>query len=159
MTTAEIGQEVIKAVLALAVSTVTLALGWQFGQRLTYRWNVKQKRRDMQLSVSQAFYLSYGEFFAVWKLWNRAERSAHDFEARSWELHKRAAAAEATVEAMLVKFSAELPLTRHQIKVLGCFRQGYQQLRQSIRSNKLLPWNHPAGRCQIFCVNGSSGTT
>jgi hypothetical protein len=134
-------QELTKAGLTLIVSTVTLVLGWQFGQRLTYRWNVKQKRREVQLSVSQAFYSAYGEFFAVWKLWNRADRNAPDFEPRGWELHKRAAAAEATVEAMLVKFSTEQPLTSSQIRILGSFRQAFQQLRQAIRNNKLLPWN------------------
>ncbi len=88
----------------------------------------------------QQFYVAYGEFFAVWKLWNRLDRDAPPFEDRRWELHKRAAAAEAIVEGTLVKLSSELLLTSEQINDLGCFRQAFQQLRQSIRKNELLLW-------------------
>jgi hypothetical protein len=133
--------EAIKAAYSFGSALVVLALGWLVGQRLTYVWSVRQKRREFQLSISQQFYVAYGEFFAVWKLWNRLDRTAAAFEDRGWELHKRAAAAEAIIEGTLVKLSSELTLDEEQINGLGRFRQAFQQLRQSIRQNRLLPWS------------------
>ena len=135
-------QELIKQGLSLCVTMVGLGAGWLIGQKLSYGWNVRQKRREFQLAASQQFYAAYGEFFATWKLWNRLERDNDDFEARRWELHKRAAAAEATVEGILVKLSSELLLTEVELENLGCFRQAFQQLRQSIRERAFLPWGN-----------------
>jgi len=134
--------EAIKASYSLIVSIVTLGLGWLVGQALTYRWNVRQKRREAQLSATQQFYGAYGEFFAVWKLWNRLDRNCGFVEERQWDLHKRAAAAEAVIEGTLVKLSSELALNDVQLATLGKFRQAFQQLRQSIRAGRLLDWSH-----------------
>jgi hypothetical protein len=136
--------EAIKASYSLIVAIVTLGLGWLIGQALTYRWNVRQKRREAQLSATQQFYGAYGEFFAVWKLWNRLDRNYRGQQAdeRQWELHKRAAAAEAVIEGTLVKLSSELALDDLQLATLGRFRQAFQQLRQSIRQGRLLDWSH-----------------
>jgi hypothetical protein len=60
-------RELIKALLSLAAGIVALLLTWLVGQRLTYWWNVRQKRRELQLSALQQFYTAYGEFFAVWE--------------------------------------------------------------------------------------------
>lgn len=135
--------EAVKAAFSLAVSTVTLGLGWMLGQWLTYRWNIRQKRREFQLSATQQFYAAYGEFFAVWKLWNRLECDEKTRDERQWELHKRAAAAEALIEGTLVKLASELALDPQQVATLGRFRQAFQQLRQTIRQNKKLEWNYP----------------
>jgi hypothetical protein len=74
------------------------------------------------------------------KLWNRLDYVTGSIEEKRWELHKRAAAAEAIVEGTLVKLSSELTLSEEEINTLGCFRQSFQQLRQSIHSNLPLPW-------------------
>lgn len=132
--------EIVKFALTLVVAITTLGLGWFVGQRLTYRWNVRQKRREAQLSISQQFYSAYGEFFAVWKLWNRLDQASANFEDRRWELQKRAAAAEATIEGILVKLSSELRLDHNQIATVGCYRQGFQQLRESIHKGERLMW-------------------
>ena len=134
--------ESIKAGLSLLVALVTLAIGWVIGQRLTYRWNIRQKRREFQLSATQQFYAAYGEFFAVWKLWNRLEPEDKLREERRWELHKRAAAAEAIIEGTLVKLASELALDGPQLTTLGRFRQSFQQLRQAIRKNRALDWTY-----------------
>jgi hypothetical protein len=138
--------EAIKAAYSIGSAVIVLALSWLVGSRLTYRWNVRQKSREFQLSASQQFYVAYGEFFAVWKLWNRLDRTAAEFSDRRWELHKRAAAAEAIVEGTLVKLCSELNLDDDQINTLGRFRQAFQQLREVIRDDRHLPWNkaeHP----------------
>jgi hypothetical protein len=138
--------EVIKEGLSLCGAIATLAAGWLVGRRLSYRWDVRQKRRDLQLSASQQFYTAYGEFFATWKLWNRSELIPGGTEDRRWELHKRAAAAEAIVEGILVKLSSELQLSDEELRTLGSYRQAFQQLRQSIRGDRKLNWDfdeHP----------------
>jgi hypothetical protein len=140
----EVGKAAVSLIVSLIVSLVTLGLGWWIGQRLTYRWNIRQKRREFQLTATptQQFYSAYGEFFAVWKLWNRLERDSKSFDERQWELHKRAAAAEALIEGILVKLASELALDQQQVATLGGFRQAFQQLRQAIRKNLLLEWKH-----------------
>ncbi len=135
-----VAQEIVKALFSFASAFLILVFTWLFGQRLSYQWNVRQKRREFQLMALQQFYVAYGEFFAVWKLWNRLEAGSAAFDERRWELHKRAAAAEAIVESTLVKLSSELHLEPNQLDDLGCFRQAFQQLRQSIRENRKLPW-------------------
>jgi hypothetical protein len=132
--------EALKSSLSTGSAAIVLGLSWFVGQRLTYAWNIRQKRRELQLSALQQFYVAYGEFFAVWKLWNRLDRKNLNFDERAWELHKRAAAAEAIVEGTLVKLCCELPLTAGEIETLARFRQLFQQLRQSIRQHDLLPW-------------------
>jgi len=132
--------EAAKAGLAATASLLTVLLGWFVGQRLSFAWNVRQKRRELQLAASQQFYAAYGEFFVVWKLWNRLDRSNPAFEERRWELHKRSAAAEAIVEGILVKLSSELCLSEDQICNLGRFRQAFQLLREVIREGRILPW-------------------
>ncbi|MGA3240204.1 MAG: hypothetical protein ABSG03_28340 [Bryobacteraceae bacterium] len=51
--------EAIKAAYSIAGAVVVLALGWLVGSRLTYRWNVRQKSREFQLSASQQFYVDF----------------------------------------------------------------------------------------------------
>lgn len=133
--------EAVKASYSIVSAVIVLALSWLVGSRLTYGWNVRQKNREFQLSTSQQFYVAYGEFFAVWKLWNRLDRTVAEFSDRRWELHKRAAAAEAIVEGTLVKLCSELKLDDEQINTLGRFRQAFQQLREAIRDDRHLSWN------------------
>jgi hypothetical protein len=134
--------EAIKALFSVAGAALVLLLSWGVGNKLAFSWNVKQKRREFQLTASQQFYTAYGEFFATWKLWNKLNRQASDYAACRWELHKRAASAEAVVEGMLVKLSSELSLSSTEVESLGRYRQGFQRLRESIRDDKLLPWDN-----------------
>ena len=68
-----INHELIKGLISGASGLVLLVLTWLIGQRLSYEWGVRQKRRELQLASLQEFYGAYGEFFAVWKLWNRLD--------------------------------------------------------------------------------------
>lgn len=142
MTEASVIVELVRVGFTLIASALLLALGWFIGLRLTYKWNIRQKRREIQLSASQSFYSSYGEFFAIWKLWNRVDHKAPSFDDRRWELYKRAAAVEGVIEGILVKLCSELTLCDEELKILGSFRQAFQQLRDSIRDQKPLAWTH-----------------
>lgn len=139
-----ISHEAIKALFSSLGSLFTLlaalGLGWFVGSRVTYSWNMRQRRREFQLSALEQFYKAYGEFFAVWKLWSSLLRSSVRLEDRKWELHNRAATAEATIEGTLVKLSSEMRLEAEDIDALGRFRQRFQQLRESIRDGMDLGW-------------------
>jgi hypothetical protein len=143
-----INHELIKGLISGMSGVVLLALTWLVGQRLSYQWSVRQKRRELQLASLQQFYAAYGEFFAVWKLWNRLDGQDAMRAERRWELLKRSAAAEATIEGTSVKLSVELELKTADISCLGRFRQAFQQLRESIRDDVHLPW--PDSTCPEY---------
>jgi hypothetical protein len=143
----EIRLEAVKAVLSLAVSSITLGLGWIVGQRLTNYWSLRQKHHEINLSAAQDFHRLYGEFFALWKLWNYYIRDigAPNLPGASrWELLKRACDAESLVERVFVKLAAERKLSENDRDHLGKFRQGYQSLREAISDNKPLGWDSSA---------------
>ena len=139
--------ELLKAFLNLVVSTTTLALGWLVGLRLSAYWNLKQKQRELDLASANEFHKLYGEFFAIWKLWNFAIRQAPEVSSvdRS-KIFERACAAEGQVESLFVRLASTRNLTEEQTAMLGRFRQGYQSLRQAIRDGRLIAWHsssHP----------------
>ena len=130
--------------LKTAFAGLTVILGAFLGARF---WSALQKRRELQLAAADSFYKLYGDFFAIWKLWNflapDAEGEAH------WDLLKRASAAEGGVEALFVRLVSERDLSDAEIENLGRFRQGYQTLREKIRINETIPWfdsEHPEYR-------------
>ncbi|MFG1605235.1 hypothetical protein [Actinoplanes sp. NPDC049265] len=141
----DLGTELVKSALTLAVSGATLTFGWYAGSRITARWDQKKKRRELTLATTDAFYRSYGEFFAVWKEWSARRRAGVDETARS-QLLTRAATAEGAMEALLLKLAVERRLTGNDVEVLGCFRQACQAVRESIRDNRAVgtsggPWD------------------
>jgi len=133
--------ELAKVLSSVAVALVTLSAGWIVGQRLSFRWNIRQKQREFFLAATNQFHAAYGEFFAVWKLWNRLDPDDHEFATKRWELLQRAAKAEATTESILLKIVTELRVSEKEAEDLGRFRQAFQSLRQSIRDSKPLDWN------------------
>jgi hypothetical protein len=81
--------EIIKGAISGCSGILLLALTWVFGQKLTFQWNIRQKQRELQMAALQQFYSAYGEFFAVWKVWNRLEKTSEHFNERRWEMLKR----------------------------------------------------------------------
>jgi hypothetical protein len=136
--------EVLKAALNLAVAVVTIALGWVLGQRLTVYWNLRQKQREYDMAAAREFQRLYGEFFAVWKLWNYHLKSPAGAGDPRSELLSRACTAEGSVESLFVRLASSRALTEEQARTLGRFRQGYQLLRQAIRDNRPLAWRSSA---------------
>src|SRR5262249_17841079 len=96
--------------------------------------------------AARDFHQLYGEFFALWKLWNYSFGDPGSQAAPGtsrWELLDRACKTEGKLEAMFVGLAAsQRPLTNKEIEALGRFRQRYQQLREAIRDNVLLKWDH-----------------
>ncbi len=135
--------EVIKASLTGIVSLITLGSGWVVGSRISAMWTLRQKRRELALSAASELHRIYGEFFAIWKLWNYSKKEAPSSSADEmrWDLMKRAALVEAGFEALLMKIASERVLSRADCDDLGLLRQGFQRLRESIRSDKSLDWS------------------
>lgn len=125
-------------------SLLLLGFGWLIGNRITHYWNCRKSKQELDLEASKIFQSLYGEFFEIWKLWNyyRRDIGAENFpEDLWWRVMDRACTAEGRLEALLVSISCEKHLSEDEIEVLGLFRQGFQQLRESIRDYEPLNWN------------------
>jgi len=138
------GSSVVQGLLvALGTALIGAALAYGIGVRVTDRWDERKRRREADLAALAEFYRLYGDFFATWKLWNTHKRFAQSVaspEHVQWSLLQRAADTEGGFEALLVKMVAERELEPPDIELLGCFREGYQTLRETIRKNKALGW-------------------
>jgi len=129
----------------LLTTLVFLGLGWVIGKQLTVLWSRRQKQNDQDLDAARDFHALYGDFFALWKLWNYYIRDlgAEALPGASrWQLLDRACKSEARLESTLVRLASQKELTGNDIDTLGRFRQRYQQLRESIRDNVALEWDH-----------------
>lgn len=62
-------EETAKAVPSAVTGLFLLALGWLVTARITAFWDHRKKERELGLAALERFYDLYGEFFAVWKLW------------------------------------------------------------------------------------------
>lgn len=134
----------LKQMPILFSAIILLAMAWFVGNRLTYKWSIRQKRRELDLAAARNFHLLYGEFFTVWKLWNYfvRENGADSLQGASrWGLLERSCEAEGKLESTLVLLCCEVQLTDEDIETLGRFRQLYQQLREAIRDNSALDWD------------------
>jgi hypothetical protein len=58
----------------------------------------------------------------------------------SWDCLQRAAATEGALEALLARIASERFLSADDVDVLGGVRQGFQSLREAIRSGQNLDW-------------------
>src|ERR1044072_6214268 len=117
--------EIFKSILSLSVSLITLGLGWFVGLELSHQWNVRKKQKELDLLNAKEFQTLYGEFFAIWKLWNYYRRDIGESElpgASRWELLKRACAAEALMEATFIRLSSESDLSAALVNFFGVFR-------------------------------------
>jgi hypothetical protein len=131
--------EIMKIVGAPILAVLLAGL---IGNRLSAKWAWRQKRREQAQAAADQLFRLYGEFFAVWKLSNYELRQPVADAGKRFSLLERAAAAEGSMESLLVKIACERRLTSDEIRTLGCFRQGYQRLRQMIRDGKPLKWNY-----------------
>lgn len=116
-----------------------------FGHRVADIWAETRKRRELNLEALHRFFDLYGEFFAVWKLWNDLAENEHQEvnvrRTRRDGLHERAAAAEGDLESFLVRLTTQFELSEDDRDVLGSFRQGYKRLRTAIGRDERLSWD------------------
>jgi hypothetical protein len=133
-------------ILKIISPFVILGLTWLVGTRILNYWEIRKKRKELDILASSEFYKLYGEFTSVWRLWkvhfdNFPENSSWD-KAREyyWELLKRSSNVEGGMEAVFVKLASEKTLNAKERRSLGLFRQAVQQLRQSVRDYQEMSW-------------------
>jgi hypothetical protein len=138
------GSSIFQALLvALFTALIGAVLAYIVGVRVTAEWDERKRRREADLAALAEFYRLYGDFLATWRLWNARKTYAGSVaspEDTQWALLQRAGDTEAGFEALLIKLAAERELEDQDIALLGCFREGYQTLRETIRRNKALGW-------------------
>jgi hypothetical protein len=133
----EIAEALLRSIPVLIGVLATGVVGAGFG----FWWNLQLKRRESDLATVKLFHNLYGEFFAVWKLWDCYIEDKRAFpDASHWNLLERASNAEGNMEAILVDLASKHRLSPSSLCALGQFRQLYQQLRESIRKGKPLDW-------------------
>lgn len=133
-------QKPLQDLFVLTVAGVAWA---GLGAALALYWNVRQRRRELDLVSAENFHSLYGEYFAVWKLWSYCATDRTDlarYEDRRWELLTRAANAEAGIEAILGKLASQRDLEIEAVVELGKFRQGFQSLRERIKTGQPEEW-------------------
>jgi len=139
--------ELFKAALALLVTVV-------FGSKVVAAWQMRNKRRELDIIAATQFQQIYGEYKQIWRLWKiYQDPDREKFQPAAgtwWILIDRAAAAEARLEALVVKLVVERRLTDSEINSLGLFRQGFQQLRQGIRESNPLKYSHEQPEYRLF---------
>lgn len=118
----------------------------------TERWASTRQRIEAQrarrLATAEELYRAYGEFFAVWKLWeyyteNRRGGDAPygDIDTASVEsLVAQAASVEGMYESFLVRVTVEQTLEDHDEAALWALRFALRKLRLMIRKNQPLAW-------------------
>jgi hypothetical protein len=132
--------ESIKTIPTVVASAAGLLATWFVGQRIATAWQIRQKRRELQLDAVGEFYRAYGEFYEIWKVWNyRLRERVPD---PGGELFSRAAAMEGRVEAILVRIATERRLSPRDVEQLGLLRQAFQELRQAMRDGRAIRWNY-----------------
>lgn len=138
----DLTSELTRGGINLSVTLIVLLAGWLVGQRLTYQWNLRQKRRESDLATAADLQRLYGDFFAVWKQWNPAAGGGD--EAYRRDLLRRASDGEGLLERVLVKLATERRLSAGDREALGQFRHAYKQLRYAIDKDKKLGWHFDA---------------
>src|SRR4051812_7667946 len=100
-----------KALLGIIPVLVGVFATGLAGSGLGFWWNLQLKKREVDLATMKVFHELYGEFFAVWKLWNYYARDVGPKpfpDASRWKLMEKACAAEGRMEAILIDLSSKL---------------------------------------------------
>ena len=121
------------------------------GTRISAAWNVRQKRKELDLATARDFHDIYGEFFAIWKTWrfviqNQSAGTGDLANLDRATLLVRVCDVEGRLESIFVRLSCERVLDVADVECLGRFRQLFQQLREAIFSSRELNWfssEHP----------------
>src|SRR5262245_10581821 len=105
----QVALELIKALLLIGVAVLS-----------TLVWSGWQKRREYQLATAGDFYRCCGEFYAVWKLWNRTLSEATGDKQAVAEVRKglldRAYKSEGALESILLRLAAEQRLSGRDVE-------------------------------------------
>ena len=129
----------------LLITVISLPGAWLVGNAVATRWQLVRKRKELELEAAQSFYMQYGEFFAIWKIWDQLiEDAKGDVGAVSdvtrSQLLERASAMEGGIEATLLKVASEIALCKRDRCHLGQLRQAFGVVRYCIRHRMEIPY-------------------
>ncbi len=138
-------------VSAVVAPVITTGLGAIIIARLSSVWARSQKRKELDLATLEQFQRLYGEFFALYHLWDdfkqnkfaNVEKAPDDFVK---DIIQRAYRTEGNMEAVLTRIAAEKKLSSEEIDSLGKFRQEFQRVRKYVSKDIPLNWDrdfHP----------------
>jgi hypothetical protein len=105
-------------------------------------WGAVKQQHESDLKAVERFRDLYGQWFATWKGWEEARDKGLSGlgDPTRTELLARATDVEGEFEVLTVKITTERHLTDPQLRHLGRFREGYQQLRECIENIERLPF-------------------
>src|SRR5215471_9599605 len=91
------GLKITLKVLEIVSPFLILLLTWYVGSRILDKYEIRKKKKEIDILIASEFYKLYGEFNSVWRVWkvhydNYKHKSSLSGEAleRYWELLKRA---------------------------------------------------------------------
>jgi hypothetical protein len=129
----DLSDELAKGLLAFAFVAI-------LGGAASVLWGNIKYQHELDVKAVERFRDLYGEWFATWKGWEELlVKNPLDDSARA-DLLTRATSIEGSFEVLTVKIATSRHLTEPQLRHLGRFREGYQQLRESIEKRERLPF-------------------
>lgn len=133
---------------------ILLFLTWLVGQRILLFWDMHKKHRELDIAANTELQRLYGEHKDTAKLWRICKRipdaELQIPENTRWLLLQRSTAIESKCETLIVKLATERILLTEEMRLLGLFRQAFQQLRESIRDNIELASSSRGSEYSIF---------
>ncbi|MGZ3416458.1 MAG: hypothetical protein ACXVEF_04125 [Polyangiales bacterium] len=140
-----------------ALSLVLLLTTWLLGQRILLFWERRKKQNEIDLATLGELQKVYGEFRTVGRLWRTfaldrptGEKVVCPDDGIHWQLHARAAAAEGSMEALVVKIATERRLDEEGIARMAILRESYQMLRRAIRDRDFFYWKNGSPQYATF---------
>jgi hypothetical protein len=152
-------QVLIELMRAVFTALFTFAVLFVIGTLTVAMWDRRKKYQEIDIEMYNQFQERQGEFYEVTKLWrayyDKVYKDNKDEidKDREEELLQRASAAESKVEIIINTLITDRVLCEKDPPTLGLYRQGYQQLRESIADPRKYPpkfGNYKDARYQFF---------
>jgi hypothetical protein len=136
---------------SIVAAVITTVFGGVIILILSSAWARSQKRKEFDLATLEQFQRLYGEFFALYHLWDdlkqdkfvKSEKTSEDFVN---DIIQRAYRIEGNMEAVLTRIAAEKRLSIEEVDSLGKFRQAFQRVRKYVTKDIPFKWDsdfHP----------------
>ena len=142
-------QLLIELIRAAITALFTFAVLFVIGTLTVAMWDRRKKYQEIDIEMYNQFQERQGEFYEVTKLWrtyykrvyeeNDEKDKDREDKDREEELLQRASAAESKVDIIIKRLVTERLLCEKDLLTLGLYRQGYQQLRESIEEPRKKP--------------------
>lgn len=72
-------QSVFLELIKTGLAVLVLGISWFVGQQILAYWEIKKKRRELDIATVTEFQQLYGEYKEVWRLWKLAQAAGGRF--------------------------------------------------------------------------------